>query len=287
MDIGELRKKAKDGRVEAQKELAHAYLEGNGVPKNRAHYLTWLTKAAERGDVDSQKELAKFYNDKRSNYSNPKEALFWMRKAQEQGAEFSDEERAEIEAGNSSACCEKNTCSRTVLSRVFRILGTLIDAIGVRALLLSTVLLLCIIFIDWSWIERLRYGLNELLPGLAILTYLGLFALLTTVFSVIFKYLDKKKDEEYRNYFQQFDWYFPEFTVENREVTSGENGGFFGRTTRYTEYILRFKDEKYQESWPKSGFWENPDYPMEHESASLERIDDYRVKITICYEYIP
>ena len=188
-----IKEKAKDGRVEAQKELAHAYLEGNGVPKNRAHYLTWLTKAAERGDVDSQKELAKFYNDKRSNYSKPKEALFWMRKAQEQGAEFSDEERAEIEAGDSSVCCEKNTCSRTVLSRVFRILGTLIDTIGVRALLLSTVLLLCIIFIDWSWIERLRYGLKELLPGLTILTYLGLFALLTTVFSIMFKYLDKKK----------------------------------------------------------------------------------------------
>ena len=62
---------------------------------------------------------------------------------------------------------------------------------------------------------------------------------------------------------------------------------YLGRTTRYTEYILRFKDEKYQESWPKSGFWENPDYPMEHESASLERIDDYRVKITMCYEHIP
>ena len=52
-------------------------------------------------------------------------------------------------------------------------------------------------------------------------------------------------------------------------------------------HILRFKDEKYQESWPKSGYWENPAWCMEKETASLERIDDYRIKITIYYDYLP
>ena len=105
MDIEELRKKAKEGDIASMKELAQAYLEGNGVPKNRAHYIKWLTIAAERGDVDAQMELIKFYSDKRSKYSNPEKALFWMRKAQEQGAEFSNDELAE--AGDSSACCKK------------------------------------------------------------------------------------------------------------------------------------------------------------------------------------
>ena len=105
MDIEELRKKAKEGDIASMKELAQAYLEGNGVPKNRAHYIKWLTIAAERGDVDAQMELIKFYSDKRSRYSNPEKALFWMRKAQEQGAEFSNDELAE--AGDSSACCKK------------------------------------------------------------------------------------------------------------------------------------------------------------------------------------
>ena len=106
MDIEELRKKAKNGDIEAMKDLAHAYRKGESVSKNRAHYIKWLTIAAERGDVDAQMELIKFYSDKRSKYSNPEKAVFWMRKAQEQKVEKSI--LSEIDMDNAKVVFEKS-----------------------------------------------------------------------------------------------------------------------------------------------------------------------------------
>ena len=56
-----IKDKAKTGDVQSQIELAHAYLNGEGVAKNRAHYLKWLTKAAEQNNVDAQYELFQFF----------------------------------------------------------------------------------------------------------------------------------------------------------------------------------------------------------------------------------
>lgn len=105
MDIEYIRTKAKAGDIDSQKALAHAYLAGDGVSKNRSHYLSWLTKAAEQGDLESQLELIGFYSNKRSKFSSPEKALYWMRKAKELGAEFSIDQMAEV--GDSSACSNK------------------------------------------------------------------------------------------------------------------------------------------------------------------------------------
>lgn len=105
MDIEYIRTKAKAGDIDSQKALAHAYLTGDGVSKNRSHYLSWLTKAAEQGDLESQLELIGFYSNKRSKFSSPEKALYWMRKAKELGAEFSIDQMAEV--GDSSACSNK------------------------------------------------------------------------------------------------------------------------------------------------------------------------------------
>ena len=41
-DIEAIRKQAQNGDVQSQIDLAHAYMNGEGVVKNRTHYLNWL-----------------------------------------------------------------------------------------------------------------------------------------------------------------------------------------------------------------------------------------------------
>ena len=41
-DIEAIRKQTQKGDVQSQIDLAHAYLNCEGVVKNRAHYLIWL-----------------------------------------------------------------------------------------------------------------------------------------------------------------------------------------------------------------------------------------------------
>lgn len=91
-----LKEQAQQGFVKSQIKLAHAYLEGIGVKKNRASYLKWLTCAADQGDVNAQKELITVYTNKKSKYSDPEKALYWMQKAQENGEEFSIDQLAEV-----------------------------------------------------------------------------------------------------------------------------------------------------------------------------------------------
>ena len=75
MEIEKLKEQAKQGNVAAQVDLAHAYLNGNGIAKNRKHYLTWLKKAAESGHLESQMELIDILSNKRGKYADPKQAL--------------------------------------------------------------------------------------------------------------------------------------------------------------------------------------------------------------------
>lgn len=82
MNIEDIKKKAEAGDVQAQVDLAHAYLYGNGIRQNRKHYQTWLIKAGLQGNIEAQLELIDFYCQRHNKYASPSKALFWINKAQ-------------------------------------------------------------------------------------------------------------------------------------------------------------------------------------------------------------
>lgn len=91
-----IKDKAKTGDVQSQIELAHAYLNGEGVAKNRAHYLKWLTKAAEQDNVDAQYELFQFYSSKNGKYTDMQAACHWAERAKVNGVIFTEEELLKV-----------------------------------------------------------------------------------------------------------------------------------------------------------------------------------------------
>lgn len=104
-DIEAIKEQAKKGDVQSQVELAHAYLNGEGVAKNRAHYLTWLTKAAEQDNVDAQCELFQFYSNKRSKYTDMQAACYWAGRAKANGMTFTEKELLKV--GDADSCEKK------------------------------------------------------------------------------------------------------------------------------------------------------------------------------------
>lgn len=64
LQVGNFRnllKEAESGSAEACVEVAKAYLDGNGVQRDRDQYLKWITKGAERGDFISQVSAGSYY----------------------------------------------------------------------------------------------------------------------------------------------------------------------------------------------------------------------------------
>lgn len=100
-----IKDKAKTGDVQSQIELAHAYLKGEGVAKNRAHYLKWLTKAAEQNNVDAQYELFQFYSSNSGKYTDMQAACHWAERAKTNGVTFTEEELLKV--GDADSCEKK------------------------------------------------------------------------------------------------------------------------------------------------------------------------------------
>lgn len=95
-NIETIKDKAKKGDIQSQIELAHAYLNGEGVAKNRAHYLKWLTKAAEQNNVNAQYELFQFYSNKSGKYTDMQAACHWAERAKANGVTFTEKELLKV-----------------------------------------------------------------------------------------------------------------------------------------------------------------------------------------------
>ena len=83
--ISELKKKAEQGEVVAQFNLAVRYDDGKGVTKDPKQAVYWYRKAAEQGLATAQYNLALCYNEGEGVTKDPKQAAYWFRKAAEQG----------------------------------------------------------------------------------------------------------------------------------------------------------------------------------------------------------
>ncbi len=87
-------KLARQGDPVAQRDLAHAYNKGWGVPEDHTEAVNWYTRAlksystaAERGDKHAQFCLGLMYANGEGVATNANEAVRWLIKAGDQGAE--------------------------------------------------------------------------------------------------------------------------------------------------------------------------------------------------------
>jgi hypothetical protein len=78
-------KAAELGDAKSQLELATAYLQGRGVPRDHAEALKWCRKAAEQGYAEAQTALGGKYEYGVGVSVDNTEAIKWYRKAAEQG----------------------------------------------------------------------------------------------------------------------------------------------------------------------------------------------------------
>ena len=81
MDTAELIRAAENDDPKAQVKLAHLYILGSGVPKNRSVAVEWARKAADQGDADGQIYLGQLYENGWGVPQDKNEAETWYLKA--------------------------------------------------------------------------------------------------------------------------------------------------------------------------------------------------------------
>ncbi|MDF1837928.1 MAG: tetratricopeptide repeat protein, partial [Planctomycetota bacterium] len=89
-EIAYLRAAAFDGQREAQYDLACAYAEGNGVPKNQRTAFRWFEKAADSGDGEAMTAVGYCYLNGEGADLDEDAAVKWLRRAKEAGSSDAD-----------------------------------------------------------------------------------------------------------------------------------------------------------------------------------------------------
>ncbi len=89
-EISHLRQAALEGVAEAQYDLACAYADGNGVPKNQRTAFRWFLKAAETGDAEAQTAVGYCYLNGEGVDLDEDAAVRWLKSAKEAGSPDAD-----------------------------------------------------------------------------------------------------------------------------------------------------------------------------------------------------
>ena len=84
-DFGALLERAKEGNLEAQKDLAMAYVRGDEIEQNYEEAFKWYKAAAEQGDADAQNSLYNRYAKGEGVEQNSEEAMKWLHRSADQG----------------------------------------------------------------------------------------------------------------------------------------------------------------------------------------------------------
>ena len=83
--FGALLERAKEGNLEAQKDLAMAYVRGDEIEQNYEEAFKWYKAAAEQGDADAQNSLYNRYAKGEGVEQNSEEAMKWLHRSADQG----------------------------------------------------------------------------------------------------------------------------------------------------------------------------------------------------------
>ena len=84
-DFDALLERAKEGNLEAQKDLAMAYVRGDEIEQNYEEAFKWYKAAAEQGDADAQNSLYNRYAKGEGVEQNSEEAMKWLHRSADQG----------------------------------------------------------------------------------------------------------------------------------------------------------------------------------------------------------
>ena len=84
-DFATMRRKAEAGDAKAQFDLASAYAQGTGIPKDPAKGIEWLKRSAQQGYGGAQVVLGYMYQKGIEMEKDPSEAAKWYKKAARQG----------------------------------------------------------------------------------------------------------------------------------------------------------------------------------------------------------
>ena len=76
----EIKKKAEQGDVDAQFELALKYYNGEDTATDKKQALYWYKKSAEQGDSKAQYNLALMYDNGEGTATDKKQAFYWYKK---------------------------------------------------------------------------------------------------------------------------------------------------------------------------------------------------------------
>ena len=87
-DFDVLLERAKEGNLEAQKDLAMAYVRGDEIEQNYEEAFKWYKAAAEQGDADAQNSLYNRYAKGEGVEQNSEEAMKWLHRSADQGHEL-------------------------------------------------------------------------------------------------------------------------------------------------------------------------------------------------------
>ena len=103
-NIPALERSAQAGDAKAQFDLADAYFEGNGVPRDLPKGLEWLRKSAAQGYAGAEVTLGVLYQNGVQVPKDPHEAAKWYRKAARQSQKDSKHaEKAQADLGAMAA----------------------------------------------------------------------------------------------------------------------------------------------------------------------------------------
>lgn len=83
-ELANIKKRATEGDVQAEMDLAEAYAKGNGIPANDGLAAQWYLNAAEQGNAEAQNRLGTMYRLGIGVEKNKGEAVSWYRKAARQ-----------------------------------------------------------------------------------------------------------------------------------------------------------------------------------------------------------
>ncbi|MCA9000961.1 MAG: sel1 repeat family protein, partial [Planctomycetes bacterium] len=89
-EIAYLRQAALEGQREAQYDLACAYADGNGVPKNQRTAFRWFLKAAELEDAEAMTAVGYCLLNGEGVDPDEDQAVAWLRRAKEAGSADAD-----------------------------------------------------------------------------------------------------------------------------------------------------------------------------------------------------
>ena len=84
-DFDALLERAKEGNLEAQNDLAIAYVRGDEIEQNYEEAFKWYKAAAEQGDADAQNSLYNRYAKGEGVEQNSEEAMKWLHRSADQG----------------------------------------------------------------------------------------------------------------------------------------------------------------------------------------------------------